>query len=134
MADGRPLLFAGLFLPVLGWVAFNIGAPALRQIEKMGDAPAPKKGGAKKRAAVAGLTGLSAAALLAAPEAADAAQARAQAQPRLPARDSPRPLADSSRARARRTPPGRLARPHDAPAFDAHSAARCVLRSCRHLC
>ena len=32
LADGRPLLFAGLFLPVLGWVAFNIGAPFFRQL------------------------------------------------------------------------------------------------------
>ena len=47
LADGRPLLFAGLFLPVLGWVAFNIGKPALRQIDAMGDKPAAK--GTKKR-------------------------------------------------------------------------------------
>ena len=47
LADGRPLLFAGLFLPVLGWVAFNIAAPALRQIDAMGEAP--KKTATKKR-------------------------------------------------------------------------------------
>ena len=48
LADARPLLLAGLFLPVLGWVAFNIGAPALRQIDAM-QGGAPAKGGAKKR-------------------------------------------------------------------------------------
>ena len=32
LADGRPLLFLGLFAPVIGWVLFNIGAPALRQL------------------------------------------------------------------------------------------------------
>ncbi len=78
LADGRPLAFAALFLPVLGWVAFNIGAPALRQIDAMQqDAPAAKKGGAKKRGIVAGLTGLTAAAMMAAPESAQAAQVRA---------------------------------------------------------
>ena len=33
--------------PVLGWVAFNIGKPALRQIDAMGDKTAAK--GTKKR-------------------------------------------------------------------------------------
>ena len=72
LADGRPLLLAGLFLPVLGWVAFNIAGPAFRQLNSMrgNDAPAGKK----KRAVTAALTGLSAAALMAAPEHADAAQ------------------------------------------------------------
>ena len=28
VADGRPLLLAGLFAPVLGWVLFNIGESA----------------------------------------------------------------------------------------------------------
>jgi hypothetical protein len=36
-----------LFAPVIGWVLFNIGAPALRQIDAMGDAP--KKAATKKR-------------------------------------------------------------------------------------
>lgn len=76
LADGRPLLFLGLFAPVLGWVAFNIGAPFFRQLDAMqGNAPPAKgKAAAKKRAAVAGLAGLSASALLAAPEAAQAAE------------------------------------------------------------
>ena len=43
-----------------------------------GKAPAKGKAAAKKRAVVAGLTGLTAAALLAAPESADAAQELAQ--------------------------------------------------------
>ena len=44
LADGRPLLLAGLFLPVLGWVAFNIAGPAFRQLNGMlgNDAPAGK--------------------------------------------------------------------------------------------
>ena len=100
LADGRPLLLAGLFLPVLGWVAFNsvcpracalmrqgqaltrappppVGAPFFRQLDAM-QGKAPAKGAAKKRAVVTGLTGLTAAALLAAPESADAAQELAQ--------------------------------------------------------
>jgi hypothetical protein len=99
LADGRPLLLAGLFLPVLGWVAFNIAGPAFRQLNGMlgNDAPAGKK----KRAVTAALTGLSAAALMAAPEHADAAQVRAcppdcPATPKL----SPRPLADATGAGA----------------------------------
>jgi photosystem II PsbY protein len=74
LADGRPLLFAGLFLPVLGWVAFNIAAPAFRQLAGMADkaTAAPTKG--KKRSVAAAMTGLTAAALMAAPEHADAAQ------------------------------------------------------------
>ena len=44
LADGRPALFLALFTPVLAWVAYNIGAPALRQIDAMSDkAPAKKK-------------------------------------------------------------------------------------------
>ena len=72
LADGRPALLLGLGLPVLAWVFFNIGAPAQRQL----DAMSGKQSAAKKRAAVAGLAGLSASALLAAPEAADAATVR----------------------------------------------------------
>ena len=60
-------------------VAFNIGAPFFRQLDAMqGKAPAKGKAPVKKRAVVAGLTGLTAAALLAAPESADAAQELAQ--------------------------------------------------------
>jgi hypothetical protein len=81
LADGRPLAFAALFLPVLGWVAFNIGAPALRQIDAMSDKAPAKKSGAKKRGIVAGLTGLTAAAMMAAPESAQAAQVRARGVP-----------------------------------------------------
>ncbi len=120
LADGRPLVFAGLFLPVLGWVAFNIGAPALRQIDAMGDkGAAPKKAAAKKRAVIAGLTGLTAAALMAAPESADAAQARSAASER--ARKRPAVAAfESTQPHRRRTPA--LAR-----ALTAH-AAHCALR------
>ena len=81
MADGRVGTLLGLALPVVAFVAFNIGLPAFRQLQQRADKatePTPKKGG-KRRAVVAGLTGLSAAALAAAPESADAAQARALA-------------------------------------------------------
>ena len=47
LADGRPLLFAGIFLPVVGWVAFNILQPALRQVDaqlEKNSAPVDKKG------------------------------------------------------------------------------------------
>ena len=37
-----------LFLPVLGWVAFNIGGPALNQLQEMAKSgQEPKKGGKK---------------------------------------------------------------------------------------
>ena len=97
LADNRPLVLLGLGLPVLGaispylapprsrltpprptagWVAFNIAQPALRQLDSMTGAEAPKKGPTKRRSAAAALTGLTAGALLAAPEQADAAQVR----------------------------------------------------------
>ena len=49
MADNRPLVLLGLGLPVLGWVAFNIAQPALRQLDSMTGAEAPKKGPTKRR-------------------------------------------------------------------------------------
>ncbi|EEH54566.1 photosystem II PsbY protein [Micromonas pusilla CCMP1545] len=64
--DARILIF-GAFVPVLGWVAYNILKPGLNQIEDM------QKKNAKKRGVAAGVTGLSAAALLGMPEQADAA-------------------------------------------------------------
>ena len=63
-------MLLGLGLPVLGWVAFNIGAPALRQIDNMAEPKA--KGKVTKRRSIA--AGLTAAALLALPETANAAQ------------------------------------------------------------
>ena len=59
---------------MLGWVAFNIGAPALRQIDAMGDKPTKGKAPVKRRSIAAGLTALTTAALLALPETANAAQ------------------------------------------------------------
>ena len=94
LADNRPLVLLGLGLPVLGaispylapprsrltpprptagWVAFNIAQPALRQLDSMTGAEAPKKGPTKRRSVAAALTGLTAGALLAAPESAQAA-------------------------------------------------------------
>lgn len=35
--DNRPLFLLSLFVPAIGWVAFNILNPALRQIDNMGD-------------------------------------------------------------------------------------------------
>jgi len=63
----------GLGLPVLGWVAFNIGAPALRQIDNMAE-PKAKGKVTKRRSIAAGLTAATTAALLALPETANAAQ------------------------------------------------------------
>ena len=65
--DGRIAIFF-VFAPVLGWVAYNILGPGLNQLEYM------QKKNAKKRGIVAGLTGLSAASLMAMPEQADAAE------------------------------------------------------------
>ena len=77
--DSRLLIIGTLFLPVIGWVAFNILGPALNQLQAQaaknaGAASAPAKKapfGKKKRGVAAGL-GLTAATLFAA-SAADAA-------------------------------------------------------------
>ena len=63
--DARIAIF-GAFVPVLGWVGYNILGPGLKQLEKMQQDAAKKKG-------VAAGVGLSAAALMGMPEAADAA-------------------------------------------------------------
>jgi photosystem II PsbY protein len=63
--DARILIF-GAFVPVLGWVAYNILKPGIAQIEGM------QVKNAKKRGVVAGV-GLSTAALMGMPEQADAA-------------------------------------------------------------
>jgi photosystem II PsbY protein len=63
--DARIIIF-GAFVPVLGWVAYNILGPGLNQLEDM------QKAAAKKKGVAAGL-GLSAAALLGMPEQSDAA-------------------------------------------------------------
>ena len=65
--DGRIAIFF-VFAPVLGWVAYNILGPGLNQLEDM------QKKNAKRKGIVAGLTGLSAASLMAMPEQADAAE------------------------------------------------------------
>jgi len=65
--DGRLGIFALLFGPVLGWVAFNILGPGLNQLDNMSD----------KNKGIVGAMGISAAALMAAPSA-EAAQEIAQ--------------------------------------------------------
>lgn len=82
--DNRLFVIATLFLPVVGWVLFNIGGPALNQlnnaINKQPKTPGFKKAqktvakATKRRAAVGAIAGLSAASLLAAAPQADAAQ------------------------------------------------------------
>lgn len=71
-SDSRGLVIAGIFLPAIGWVLFNILKPALNQVNKMVEGNAGKRG-------LIGATGISAAAasLLSAPDA-DAAQEIAQ--------------------------------------------------------
>ena len=64
--DGRIAIFF-VFGPVLGWVAYNILGPGLRQFEDM------QKANAKRKGVLAG-AGLSAAALMGMPEASEAAQ------------------------------------------------------------
>eukprot|EP00884_Botryococcus_braunii_P014852 jgi/Botrbrau1/23368/Bobra.0051s0021.2 len=64
--DNRLGIIALLFIPVVGWVGFNILQPALNQLDAMsgGGGKAPKKVALKKRSVAAGL-GLAAASLLA---------------------------------------------------------------------
>ena len=65
--DSRALVFLVILGPALGWVAFNILQPGLNQLNNMQEKNAKRKGLA------AGVGGLSAAALMGMPEAADAA-------------------------------------------------------------
>ena len=72
--DNRFAIIATLFLPVVGWVLFNIGGPALNQLNNA--ANKNKTGVAKKiskavmkRAVTGAIVGLSAASLLAVPHA-----------------------------------------------------------------
>ena len=67
--DGRPLVFLAVFGPVLGWVAYNILGPGMRQLEQMQTENAKAN---KRRAAGALAGGLTAGALLGAPEFAEA--------------------------------------------------------------
>lgn len=54
--DNRLGIIALLFVPVVGWVGFNILQPALNQLDAMsGDGKAPKKVAFKKRSVAAGL-------------------------------------------------------------------------------
>ncbi|GBF94409.1 hypothetical protein Rsub_07223 [Raphidocelis subcapitata] len=80
-SDSRLGIIALLFLPAIGWVAFNILGPLTNQLSRMSEmnseAP-PSKGASKKRRGVAGAVGLGAALSLAAAQQADAATELAQ--------------------------------------------------------
>merc|ERR1711988_42664 len=66
LADGRPLAIVGVLSVAIGWVLFNIGGPALNQLDDMDKS--------KKSVAV----GLGMGSMLALPQAAEAAQEVAQ--------------------------------------------------------
>jgi len=74
-SDNRASILLTLFVPALGWVAFNIFGPASRQIQAMSSDTAPKSGTRRKGAAIA--VGLTAASMLAVDQA-DAATELAQ--------------------------------------------------------
>ena len=78
--DGRPLVFLAVFGPVLGWVAYNILGPGMRQFEGMQEKNSGKKGGKKGRAVAALAGGLTMNAMLGMPEIADAMTANDVAQ------------------------------------------------------
>jgi len=67
--DSRVLVIATLFVPIVGWVLFNIGGPALNQFQ---DVAAKSSSSTKKRGLI-GATALSAGSLLAV-QSADAAK------------------------------------------------------------
>jgi photosystem II PsbY protein len=82
-SDNRAGILATLFVPALGWVAFNILGPLGNQLNRMSDKldePAPKKSGTAKlrKRALPAAVGLGAAATLFAAENADAATELAQ--------------------------------------------------------
>lgn len=53
--DNRIGIIATLFIPVIGWVGFNILGPALNQLKQTSEKNSAPKSGIKKRAAVVGL-------------------------------------------------------------------------------
>ncbi len=48
-SDNRPLIIATLFIPVVGWVGFNILGPALNQAAQMAKSKGGPAGGKGKR-------------------------------------------------------------------------------------
>jgi photosystem II PsbY protein len=63
-----------LFLPALGWVAFNMAQPAFNQLNRMNDIKEEAVGaGGKKKRGLAGAVGLGAALSMMAAQQADAA-------------------------------------------------------------
>jgi hypothetical protein len=78
-SDGRLGTISLLFLPALGWVAFNMLGPLTNQLNRMSEmASEDAKPAGKKRRGVAGAVGLGAALSLAAAQQADAATELAQ--------------------------------------------------------
>jgi len=80
-SDNRFTIILTLFLPVVGWVLFNIGGPALNQLANTAEknkntkeASKSLRKGTKRRAIAGAITGLSAASLLAVPQADAAAE------------------------------------------------------------
>ncbi|KAI8476953.1 MAG: hypothetical protein J3K34DRAFT_203010 [Monoraphidium minutum] len=79
--DNRLGTIALLFVPAIGWVAFNMLSPLTNQLARMTEMagePAPKAAKAGKRRGVAGAVGLGAALSLAAAQSAEAATEIAQ--------------------------------------------------------
>jgi photosystem II PsbY protein len=65
-----------LFLPAVGWVAFNMAQPALNQLNRMNEIKeeaAPARAGGKKKRGLAGAVGMGAALSMMAAQQADAA-------------------------------------------------------------
>ncbi|KAI8466756.1 MAG: hypothetical protein J3K34DRAFT_432715 [Monoraphidium minutum] len=79
--DNRLGTIALLFVPAIGWVAFNMLSPLTNQLSRMSEMagePAPKAAKGGKRRGVAGAVGLGAALSLAAAQSAEAATEIAQ--------------------------------------------------------
>mmetsp|Transcript_19782 Transcript_19782/g.34136 ORF Transcript_19782/g.34136 Transcript_19782/m.34136 type:complete len:215 (+) Transcript_19782:112-756(+) len=92
VGDNRPTIIAGLLVPVVGWVAFNIISGALNQLDTMGEkaretTPDKRSLRLKRRAVLGPALGLGAASLLTTVASSEAATELAQ----LAASDS-RPL------------------------------------------
>ncbi|KAL6779406.1 PSBY1 [Auxenochlorella protothecoides x Auxenochlorella symbiontica] len=71
LADGRASLLGLLLVPVLGWVLFNIGQPALNQLKQINDSKSGNTPGRKRRSVV-GAAGIGTALALAMAQSADA--------------------------------------------------------------
>jgi photosystem II PsbY protein len=75
-SDNRLATISLLFLPAVGWVAFNMAQPALNQLNRMNEIKeeaAPARAGGKKKRGLAGAVGMGAALSMMAAQQADAA-------------------------------------------------------------